>query len=149
MTPLDSLRANLIQTFSLPDAAVEWLLMLFQAIQVFDDVADDDPVNRDDLDTAIWNTLVAMPQNPFFITNWQHLLPLVASSFLKWKASDEAERSGRANEKSFMWRSGYYEIILMVISLCHGPRYAIDHAEAALNLYGENYQDYLKEFRNA
>jgi hypothetical protein len=63
----DGLRENLTKVFMLPTPAVEWLLMVFDAIQVFDDVADGDPVAREDLNAAIWNTLVGMHQNAFFI----------------------------------------------------------------------------------
>ncbi len=60
MTGTDSLKQNLQQVLALPAPAIEWLLMLWNAIQVFDDVADGDPVERSDLNAAIWNTLVAM-----------------------------------------------------------------------------------------
>ncbi len=36
----DGLRENLTKVFMLPDSAVEWLMMVYDAIQVFDDVAD-------------------------------------------------------------------------------------------------------------
>ena len=54
MTGTDSLRQNLQQVLMLPAPAIEWLLMLWNAIQVFDDVADGDPVERSDLDAATW-----------------------------------------------------------------------------------------------
>ena len=38
----DGLRENLTKVFMLPTPAVEWLLMVFDAIQVFDDIADGD-----------------------------------------------------------------------------------------------------------
>ena len=56
----DWLRENLEKGLALPAPATEWLVMLFNATQVFDDVADGDPVNREDLNATIWNTLVGM-----------------------------------------------------------------------------------------
>ena len=95
MTGIDWLRLNLQRVLALPAPAIEWLLMLYGAIQVFDDVADGDAVERDDLNAAIWNTLVGMSQNTFWIANSQTLTPIVASMILKWQASDQAERSGK------------------------------------------------------
>jgi hypothetical protein len=54
MTGTESLRQNLAQVLLLPAPAVEWLLMLWNAIQVFDDVADGDPVDRAELE---WSNL--------------------------------------------------------------------------------------------
>lgn len=149
MTGTESLRQNLQQVLMLPAPAVEWLLMLWNAIQVFDDVADGDTITREDLNAAIWNTLVAMNQNPFFLQNAQALLPCVASMILKWQASDQAERAGAADARSYAWRAGYYDLILMAVQLCHGPKFAIANAKLVMELYGETFEDYMKEFGHA
>ena len=133
----------------LPAPAIEWLLMLYGAIQVFDDVADGDAVERDDLNAAIWNTLVGMSQNIFWIANSQTLTPVVASMILKWQASDQAERSGKADARSFVWRAGYYDVVLMTVALCHGTQRATETAQQVMELYGETLEDYMKEFGNA
>jgi hypothetical protein len=123
--------------------------MLYGAIQVFDDVADGDAVERDDLNAAIWNTLVGMSQNTFWIANSQTLTPVVASMILKWQASDQAERNGKADARSFVWRAGYYDVVLMTVALCHGTQRATETAQQVMELYGETLEDYMKEFGNA
>ena len=123
--------------------------MLYGAIQVFDDVADGDPVERNNLNAAIWNTLVGMSQNTFWIANSQTLTPIVASMILKWQASDQAERSGKADARSFVWRAGYYDVVLMTVALCHGTQRATETAQQVMELYGETLEDYMKEFGNA
>jgi hypothetical protein len=133
----------------LPPAAEEWLLMLWQAIQTFDDYADGDEVPRDDLNATIWNTLVAMPQNPFFAQHSVSLLPMLGSMVLKWQASDRVERDGKADAKSFVWRAGYYDVVLSVVQLVHGAAAATAVAHQVLGLYGETLDDYMKEFGDA
>ena len=123
--------------------------MLYEAIQVFDDVADGDPVNRQDLNATIWNTLVGMNQNSFWLVNSQTLTPVVASMILKWQASDQAERAGRADARSFMWRAGFYDVVLMAVALCHGSGHATNVASQVMAIYGEKLEDYLKEFNHA
>ena len=145
----DGLRENLTKVFMLPQPAIELLLMVFDAIQVFDDVADGDQVEREDLNATIWNTLVGMHQNSFFIANSHHLTPLMATMILKWQASDTAERDGQANAKSFMWRAGYYDLVLMAVSIVHGAGFATLHGHHVMALYGETFEDYMKEFGNA
>ena len=123
--------------------------MVYDAIQVFDDVADGDQVAREDLNATIWNTLGGMHQNAFFIGNSTHLTPLLATMILKWQASDTAERNKQADAKSFMWRAGYYDLILMAVSLVHGAGFATVHGHHVMALYGETLEDYLKEFGDA
>lgn len=145
----DWLRLNLQRVLALPAPAIDWLLMLFGAIQVFDDVADGDPVEREDLNAVIWNTLVGMNQNTFWIANSHSLAPVVATMILKWQASDQAERDGVADAKSFVWRAGYYDVVLMTVALCHGTQQATEKAQQVMGLYGETFEDYLKEFNHA
>jgi hypothetical protein len=143
------LRENLQRVLALPAPATEWLLMLWGAIQVFDDVADGDPVEREDLNAAIWNTLVGMNQNSFWTTNSQTLAPVVATMILKWQGSDQAERAGNADARSYVWRAGYYDVVVMVVALCHGTKYATENAHLVMALYGETLEDYMKEFGHA
>jgi hypothetical protein len=143
------LKENLQRVLALPAPATEWLLMLWGAIQVFDDVADGDPVEREDLNAAIWNTLVGMNQNSFWAANSITLAPVVATMILKWQGSDQAERAGNADARSYVWRAGYYDVVMMVVALCHGTKYATDNAHLVMALYGETLEDYMKEFGHA
>jgi hypothetical protein len=149
MVFLHALRVNLEQVFKLPAPAVDWLLMLFQAIQVFDDFADGDKVDRAELDACLWGVLVGMPQNPFWQANAQHLIPIVATQVLKWQASDRAERAGNQDAVSFVWRAGYYDVVLLVVQLCHGTAKATELSPLVMSLYGEKLADYVKEFEHA
>ena len=149
VTNLEWLIENLRKVFLLPEPAIEWLVMVYDAIQVFDDIADGDAVKRKDLNATIWNVFVGMPQNQFFAANSHHLVPMLAVSVLKWQASDSAERSGHADAKSFIWRAGYYDLILMAVTLSHGSGFATKNAHLVMNLYGEKFEDYMKEFGNA
>jgi len=145
----DWLKENLQRVFLLPAPAVEWLTMLYEAIQVFDDIADGDTVERKELNATIWNTLVGMHQNAFFLANSHYLIPLLAEAIMKWQASDHAERNGQADARSFVWRAGYYDLVLMAVSITHGPGFATTNAHLVMELYGEKFENYMKEFGNA
>lgn len=118
-------------------------------IQLFDDVADGDQITREELDKVIWCSMVAVHRNEFFQTNVADLLPLVESMIMKWQASDEAERAGEADAKSFVWRAGYYDLVLMATRITHGSAIAQKAAKIVMGMYGEKLEDYLKEFKNA
>jgi hypothetical protein len=145
----DWIQRNLEQVFSLPAPAVEWLTALYGVIQVFDDAADGDPIERAELDKAILDSLVRMPVNQFFLTYPAALSAALQTMVLKWQASDRLERDGNAGPKAYMWRAGYFDVVLLVVSLCHGPEVAQEAAHLVLELYGESLEDYMKEFENA
>jgi hypothetical protein len=133
----------------LPEPAVNWLMTMFDVIQTLDDFADGEQVERKDLDALIWNTLVALPGNAFFMQHAGMLLPVIAMAILKWQASDQAEREGRADERAYMWRAGYYDLVLMAVLLTHGSLKTTEISEKIMRLYGEEFKDYIKEFHNA
>lgn len=149
MGATEHLRENLQRVFELPHDAIDWLLAIWNAIQVFDDVADGDTVARRDLDAAIWECLVGISQNQFWQANSAHLGPVVATMILKWQASDTVERAGNADARSFVWRAGYYDLILLCVALVHGPKFAAENAHHVMALYGESLDYYLEEFNHA
>lgn len=130
----------------LPPDAARWLLDVWNAIQVLDDVADGDSVDRGALDRAIYDLLVGMPSNRFFAVHAGTLLPALGLMVLKWKASDTAERANRADARSFVWRAGYYDVVLAAVVAAHGPEVAMTVADKVMELYGETLHEYLKEF---
>lgn len=143
------LREHFDKILALPEEASDFLCNLFDAIQIFDDYADGDSVDRPALNYIIWYSFVGLNTDPFFKKHGDILMPLLGSAVLKWQASDMAERAGEANEVSFVWRAGYYDIVLMVVLLVHGPAIATEMAQVVMSLYGETYNDYREEFQNA
>lgn len=146
---IENLKHNFYHVFGLPLPAIEWLVMLWQATQTFDDLTDKDPVDQEDLNALIWNTLVAMNQNTFWLTHCQSLTPVVATMILKWQAANSVESEKNADARSFTWRAGYYDVVLMVVSLSRGAEFATKVAHLVMGMYGEKLEDYLKEINHA
>jgi hypothetical protein len=147
MTDEEVLALNFRDGLDLPQDAIDWLLGLWNLIQVLDDVADGDHIDRADMDRAIWDCLAGLPSNSFYQRHQSWLIPALAQAVLKWMASNIAERSGVADERSYMWRAGYYDVVCLVTSLVHGP--SSERAYNALALYGEGCAEYMKEFSDA
>lgn len=130
----------------LPPDAAAWLLNLWDVIQVFDDLYDRDEVGRTDILKTLWRVLVAMPANPFYKANEAHLSPLIANALFKWEAANKVESENAPTEVSFVWRAAYYDVVMMVVALCHGPDKALEVCHLVMGLYGEKYDTYRKEF---
>jgi len=146
LSAVESLRGNLSQVFCLPADCVRWLLDVWECIQTLDDYADGDPVSRERLDALIWSSLVGLPSNAWFAVHAGQLLPILAQMVLKWQASDRAERANVVDARSFVWRAGYYDLVLAAVLVSHGPQAAAQVSHHVMALYGERFEDYLSEF---
>ena len=144
---IETLEEHFVNALELPDTAVDWLLDLWRVIQVFDDIHDGDLVA--DVMPALWGALVTMPGNPFYQANAAALQAAVATAILKWHAANEAEDAGKADERSYVWRAAYYDVVLLVTLLCHGKEYALRMAPTIMLMYGEPFADYREEFPDA
>ena len=143
------LRKNFEELLALSNEATNWLIALWEVIQFFDDIADGDDTERDDLDVALWNALIALPSNGFYQRNCQILTPLMSIALLKWKASDVVEKDGEACATSFVWRAGYYDLVLAAVQIEHGALSAMEIGHIVLKLYGESLEEYIKEMSDA
>jgi hypothetical protein len=143
------LRSNFRDNLCLSDDACDWLMMLWQAIQAIDDIVDGEEIDHDSAIALGWNVLVAMPGNPFFQKHSSVLLPAMGLQFAKWKASDDAERDGRASATAFVWRASYYDMVLMAVQCEHGGPIGVEIGQHVMEMYGENYDTYISEMKHA
>jgi hypothetical protein len=146
MTDSEALR-NLWEPLALPSEATDFLLILWDSFQFFDDVVDRDSyLPRIFTERILTDLLVRLPSNGFFREHHSELVPVILNAILQWKASDEAERGGRADSLSFVWRASYYTVVLQVLSITEGIEVAMANAEYVLRMYGETFRDYKNEF---
>lgn len=133
--------------FELPEAAEAFLLALWELIQGLDDWHDGTPA---DTFPAIWAALVQLPGNPFLAANATTLVPVMANMVLKWHAANivESDRDQEQLDKAYVWRAGYYDVVLQTVLIVHGGN-AKDMAVHVMKLYGENRMDYRAEFTDA
>lgn len=124
-------------TLGLPPDAKSWLLGLWTVIQVLDDAADGDKTN--DAGGAAMAIFWDMPLNSFYRAHSSALQPLLMVQVLKWQAANDVEAAGKADERSYMWRAGFYDVVLMVCALC-----GADRSATALLLYGETFAEYME-----
>lgn len=132
-----------IDNFGFTPAASNFLYTLWDLIQFFDDVYDDDYINPSGIYDAVYKALVTFPSNTFYAANFATIAPAICLAIDKWKIANDMEKGNKGDARSFMWRAAYYDIFALVCVL-EGK-----DTETALNLYGESYEDYLQEINNA
>jgi hypothetical protein len=122
------------------------MLDIWSLIQVFDDVEDGAKVDKEELDRALWAAFVMLPTNEFYVANRFALGGIISVQILKWRAANQVETTGKADEKSFGWRAGYFDILMYVYALVFGKEAASMNASNVMGRYNETFEDYKKEF---
>ena len=133
----------------LPLEAQLWLTDFWDVIQGLDDWRDNDPVDPAEKEKVIYQVMVALPMNPFFQFHAHSLLPIMSNLVLKWIAANRLEDNKEELHKAYMWRAAYYDLVLEVVRLVHGYQDASIASEYVAKMYGESFEDYVKEFKNA
>jgi len=134
---------------NLPEPAVRWLLDFWDVIQGLDDWRDNDSVDAQQKEAVIYKVMFLLPNNVFFQYHAKELLPIVSNLILKWIGANKLEDNREQLEKAYMWRAAYYDLILEVVRLVHGFEAAANASDFVAKLYGETFDDYVKEFENA
>jgi hypothetical protein len=124
------------------------MLDIWALFQVFDDAEDGDHIDKEELDRALWASLVRMPSNDFFAQYRKEIASVISVQILKWRAANQAELSGNADERSFVWRAGYFDILMYVYALVYGKDTATLNASDVMGRYIETFEEYKKEFQS-
>ena len=126
----------------LPAEAQSWLLDLWNVIQVLDDAMDGDKADPAAVKQATWAIFQNMPLNAFYREYVAILQPVLVVQVLKWEAANAAEAADLADARSFVWRAGYYDVVLLACHLC-----GIEAGMTVMHMYGDDFDDYLAECR--
>jgi hypothetical protein len=134
---------------NLPEPTVRWLLDFWSVIQGLDDWRDNDEVSPQEKEAVIYKVMFLLPNNPFFQYHSKELLPIVSNLVLRWIGANRLEDNREDLHKAYMWRAAYYDLILEVVRLVYGFEAAANASDFVAKLYGETFEDYVKEFQNA
>lgn len=128
-----------------------WLALLWDALQGLDDWRDGDPVTSAECERVIHVVLHDLPASPFFRQHAGYLLPHLSALVMKWRGANSIEAAQDEDKypQAFMWRAGFYDVVLMALALCIGSEAAGRQAHLVAAMYGETLEDFTKETNNA
>ena len=142
---------TLLAPLNLHPEAVKWLSTMWEVFQGLDDWRDNDPLPKQEIEQVIYQVLVECPQNQFFQANANRLLPILSTAVLKWIGANvvEDEKVEEALSKAFVWRAGFYDLVVETTNICNGFEFAQKASPYIMCMYGETFENYVKEFNNA
>jgi hypothetical protein len=121
-------------------AAAEYLLMLVEALHLWDDLIDRDaPLIDEVVNRVFTNLLVEMPKNIFFQQNHQSLLPVLVTAIQNWHVANAIERreTDLSLEAAFIIRSSYVDVVTIVATICGGYAHGVEVAKRVRQLAHE------------
>jgi hypothetical protein len=131
------------------EAAAEFCRLLYEAIQVWDDVVDGDEPGATINDPMSW-LLFRMEWQPFYARNAMILKPVLLSSYLGWRDATALERDPSRTdadlEKAFMLRAGVYDVFAVCAWLIGGEGWSREVGPEIRRAYAERLDDYKAEF---
>lgn len=105
--------------------AVAFLLDVFDAVEFFDDIIDeetDSPEHKAQAVRVLFSTLIDIPNNPFFVRFRNQITPVMLAAINAWL--DSVSYEGRGDDESlaraYMLRTMGVDLIPLVVCLVHG-----------------------------
>jgi len=127
-------------------SAVLFCELLFRISQVMDDIYDGDKeVSRRDFTEMMWEALVELPSNEFYMSNFAVLQPLVRSALNDWYDANELEHSGEHDQSiAFILRDQLTGLVSQCAYLVGGYQW-LRHVSAEVRrfFHDETLVDYM------
>lgn len=106
--------------------AVRFILLWGNVTELWDDLIDKDkPVTDDHVNSVMWQMLIELPANPFFLRHREALQAVMASSIHSWHVANEFEVGNeREKTQAYVLRDMVLQMVPFVAGLVHGPEAA-------------------------
>lgn len=128
--------------------AVDMCVLLFKISQLFDDIYDEGKLEKSEALELMYMVMVDLPQNRFYSTFQGKLQPLIESFILQWMSANNLEDKKEQLEKSYMLRAFLFQIFHFSAMVLKGKDFAIENSDIFQKMYGETFNEYVKEFSN-
>lgn len=125
--------------------AVDFILKLWEALQIWDDIEDEKKI--DGYNSLLSWLAFGKEYHPFFM-QWAHLLrPAFLQVYLQWRAANVLDRGDRLDvAKSYMLRAQFYGVVHLIAWIIGGDDWAAEVGPEIWRSYGETPDDIWQEF---
>lgn len=149
LPPWDQKVASYQDMFLGNQDAISFMLVVSKWSHLYDDLIDKDkPVDDQMVHEVMWDIMVGLPLNKFYVANADLLAPVFATGILNWRGANDMEKSGCKEELYIAHATRYSinDLALMVMTLLGGPAHAAKYArDARLSFQRDTLAHYLRE----
>ena len=141
----------MLHAFRGNQAAIDYVLLVAQVVDVWDNLIDKDvSVSDKDINKAFWNLAVEIPKNAFYRKHMAELTPVVSTGILNWLTANTMEQSdsGNALEIAHVIRYSIADVAILAALICGGPEWAeAVGPELRMRSQRSNFSEYINSLR--
>ena len=145
------IRDNKLREWIGNDWAIRWLLQYWDACELFDDLVDrDKEISDSRAIRCLYECLVDMPSNPFFVENAFRLIPIVSAGITDWVNATQLEKNPTEKNLrvSFVMRNAYMNILNTVIEITRGREVMLGLSMDIIDFFGhDSFEEYSSEHK--
>lgn len=107
--------------------AVQFVVRVFRALHVWDDLVDrDKPITDDEISSVFWDLLIVLPTDPFYTKNIVLLHSTLVNAIINWHIANKLEREGDEKDRSiaFILRGAYIDLLSASAFIVGGMEWA-------------------------
>lgn len=127
--------------------AVNFVVRVFRALHVWDDLIDKDkPVADDEIHSVFWDLLIALPADPFYRAHMNVLSGTIVNAVTNWHIANTLEREGDEKDKSiaYILRGAYIDLLSASALLVGGIDWVREIGPAIRRwAHEETFEEYL------
>ena len=98
--------------------AQEFLTLVLNAIEVWDDIVDkDDRISVDDINNVFTQLLVKLPANQFYQKNYTALAGMIIVMITSWHTSNANQGTDEAKAQAYTLRKEFINLVVMCVAL--------------------------------
>ena len=140
------LRNHMLERWVEDPVAIQWVLDYFDVCELFDDLLDKDKAVSDArVQRALWEALVDMPGNPFFLANAATLIPVISTGVNAYLDANtlESEPVDANLHFSYVMRAVYIAALQAVVEITRGRDFMRSISVDIVRFFGsESYAQY-------
>ena len=130
--------------------AVNFVVRIFRALHVWDDLIDKDkPVADDEIHAVFWDLLIGLPADKFYQAHLGLLSSTLVNSVVNWHIANKLEREGDEKDRSiaFILRGAYIDVLSASALIVGGLDWAREIGPAIRRwAHEESFDQYLTNF---
>lgn len=127
--------------------AVHFVVRVFRALHVWDDLIDKDkPITDDEIHAVFWDLLIGLPADQFYRAHMHVLSGTIVNAVTNWHIANTLERNGNDKDKSiaFILRGSYIDLLSASALLVGGIDWAREIGPAIRRwAHEETFEEYL------
>lgn len=128
------------------EEALRFILDVFAAAHVWDDLVDGDAVTQAQFQRTFRDLFLEIPTNPFYIKHFTALHPIILNSMLNWEAANKMEMEKRKNDLqiAYILRSSFIDLVGVTAFLLGGYEHAV---QVVLKMRRIEHSESLEEYK--